>query len=369
MSGGTETLPLPAGATLHPLELPARADAGPTPTVRQYADTRNASILETTGRDDDALSGEALLPLLYSSPDRERRQWHIDLDGEMIGCCALDIVQDDHGQTALVTVALLRRFWRRGIGTAAFAQLEETARRAGVRRLLHWGENHDDGAGARPLAAPTGSGAVPADRTARFLARNGFRLEQVERVSALALSDDTDRRLRALHGEAQARAVGYRIVRWSIPTPPERMDGYAWMKSRISTDVPQGELGMPEEAWDAARVQREDDRLLQRGWSMVVTAAEHVETGELCAFNELTIGSDPSRSTHQYDTLVLSDHRGHRLGMLVKTAGLLSWRAKHPLSPRVITYNSEENRPMLDINEAIGFAPIAYEGAWRKDLT
>src|SRR5690606_9165237 len=107
MSGGTETLPLPARATLHPLELPARADAGPTPTVRQYADTRNASILETTGRDDDALSGEALLPLLYSSPDRERRQWHIDLDGEMIGCCALDIVQDDHGQTALVTVALL----------------------------------------------------------------------------------------------------------------------------------------------------------------------------------------------------------------------------------------------------------------------
>ena len=140
------------------------------------------------------------------------------------------------------------------------------------------------------------------------------------------------------------------------------------MKSRMSTDTPMGALEFDEETWDAARVAEHDAKYLQGGVTVQVTAAQHIATGEMCGFNELTIVTDMTAATHQEDTLVLSDHRGHKLGLLVKCAGLLSWREVAPDSPRVLTYNAEENRPMLDINEAIGFLPRAYIGAWKKVL-
>ncbi|REJ04796.1 GNAT family N-acetyltransferase [Microbacterium bovistercoris] len=360
---------LPAGATLRPLVLPERADAGPSPLIREYAEVRNRSILESTGRDDDALSAESLLPVLYSTPDRVRHQWYVELEGRIVGCCPLDILQDDGGRTAFVTVALLRDVQGRGIGRAAYDLLESIARERGVRKLVHFAEHRDDGAGASPIASPTGFGSVPADRAARFLIRNGYTLETVERASEFVWTDGAVTDLESRRAEAADHASAYRIVQWMLPTPAEYVDGYAWMKSRMSTDVPEGDLGLPEEAWDAARVAQQDERVAAKGFTQLVTAAQHVGTGELCAFNELAIGPAESGATHQWDTLVLADHRGHRLGMLVKTAGLLAWHERHPDSPRVITYNSEQNRPMLSINEALGFTAFTYEGAWKKELS
>ena len=83
---------------------------------------------------------------------------------------------------------------------------------------------------------------------------------------------------------------------------------------------------------------------------------EDVATGELVAFNELVIGHDPAAASHQEDTLVLREHRGHKLGQLVKCAGLTVWRRDiAPRSPKVITYNAEENRPMLAVCRQLGF--------------
>lgn len=53
----------------------------------------------------------------------------------------------------------------------------------------------------------------------------------------------------------------------------------------------------------------------------------------------------------------------------VKSAALRTWFGTAGSSPRVITYNAEENRHMLAINEALGFTAVAYEGAWKKELS
>ena len=39
-----------------------------------------------------------------------------------------------------------------------------------------------------------------------------------------------------------------------------------------------------------------------------------------------------------------------------------------PESTRILTNNAEENRPMLTIDEEMGFTPIAYSGMWQQTL-
>ncbi|WP_396656938.1 GNAT family N-acetyltransferase [Microbacterium sp.] len=355
------------GLELRPLTVPASMDAPDAHDFAAMVEVRNRIYREISGHDDHRIAADELLA--YYQPDgyQTRLMWLILLDGVLVGRVGVDLPLEAGSKMAYFLVELLEQAQGRGIGSTAYSQLvEPVAREHGRTVLQSWAEQHE--APGPRLEAPTGFGSVPADdRATRFYLRHGYRLEQVERCSAFDLQGSFDE-VERLFARAQEASSDYRVVTWTAPTPEEFVARYGWMKSRMITDAPAAGLEFDEEDWDAARVAQHDSTYTSSGRLLRVAAAEHIATGELCAFNELVIGKDRTEATHQEDTLVLKEHRGHRLGMLVKCANLLAWRDIAPESPRVITYNAEENRPMLDINEAIGFVPISYEGAWKKVL-
>jgi len=55
--------------------------------------------------------------------------------------------------------------------------------------------------------------------------------------------------------------------------------------------------------------------------------------------------------------------------MLLKLTNLLELAARFPGARSVETMNAEDNRPMLGVNEEVGFRPVSYSARWRKDLT
>jgi GNAT superfamily N-acetyltransferase len=357
----------PAGLELRPLVLPDSVDAPDAADFAEMVRVRNDVYREINGHDDESATVAELLPVLRQQEYERRLMWIAVLDGEVVGRIGLDLPLEDGSRVAFWRIELLRRVWSRGIGSAAYDLIERTAREHGRSVLQSWAA-HPDADGER-LEAPTGFGSIPLDHAARFYLGRGYSLEQIERNSAFDLTPENLRHAGDLLAQAQAASADYRVVQWEIPTPPEYIEGYAWMKSRMITDAPAAAMEFDEEVWDAARVEQHERPYLESGRTLQITAAVHVPTGELAAFNELGIGPDKTEATSQEDTLVLKAHRGHRLGMLVKCTGLLSWHLVAPDSPRVLTYNAEENRPMLDINETIGFLPIAYGGAWKKVLS
>ncbi|KAA9110785.1 GNAT family N-acetyltransferase [Microbacterium rhizomatis] len=355
----------PTGLEFRQIAIPTSIESPDAADFIEMVRVRNLVYLEMNGHDDERIAPEELLPAMQRTDYEIRLVWLAVQDGETIGRVGVDIPLEEDSKVVFWRIELLRSSWGRGVGTAGHALVERVAREHGRTVLQSW-TSHPDAPGPR-LSPPTGFGSIPDDHAARFYRRHGYSLEQVERNSALDIHEALPR-LRDLHAEALAASGDYRIVQWFLPTPPEFVAGYGWMKSRMITDAPAAAMEFDEEEWDAARLRRHEAIYLDAGRPMQVTAAQHIATGELCAFNELVIGSDLTEATHQEDTLVLAEHRGHRLGLLVKCAALLAWRDFAPDSPRVLTYNAEENRPMLDINEAMGFVPIAYGGAWKKVL-
>jgi GNAT superfamily N-acetyltransferase len=353
--------------TISPLGVPQDLQSADAADFLAFAALSRRICDESVGLPELSPSAAEMLPAWLDGTDSRQVGFIARDDGGIVGVVNVSYPQEQGARVAEIDLLVPQEHWGHGVEEALLARAEADADANGRDILQSW-TLHRPMEGERMLVPKTGWGRVPRTPLAELLARSGYSLEQVERNSELDLRAD-DSVLRQKLADAEQVAGGdYRIVSWTLPTPPELRDGYAVVLARLSTDAPSGDMDVVAEEWDADRVVRRDARLTGAGQLVSVVAVEHVPTGELVAYNELLIAADREGVTHQFGTLVARHHRGHRLGTIVKCANLLRWRELVPTSPRVSTFNAEENRPMLDINEAIGFVPVSYAGAWQKKV-
>lgn len=373
------------------------SDPGPDPgpdhqaRVAAYVEAvalENAVQAEVLGFGDLDFGPAEQLPQ-WHDPFTPRRLFVVRAEGRIVGQATYETLADPTVTTCWLWVAVAPEHRRRGLGTALLDHLEAVARAAGRTDAIAFvasgqgvapGEGPTAGAGATAGAGPataqadrleasTGHGWVPrASSEVRFALSRGYALGQVERISRLPLPVDEEARA-AIRSEALAAAGDeYRVHTWSGPTPRRWQSDVAAMATALSTDAPTGDVPEPEDVWTVERLVEAEQRRATSGRASLTAAAEHVPTGRLVACSDLAVPDDASRPVMQQMTLVRREHRGHRLGWLVKIANLDRLAVEKPGRPAVLTFNAEENRPMLAVNEAVGFVPIGVEGVWHRLL-
>ncbi len=273
--------------------------------------------------------------------------------GAVVGGAALHLPMLDNLQNATGNVLVAPEHRRRGVGRALLAHLVSETTRQGRTRLI--------GGVDQPLDS------AASDPGARFAVASGAVLALVETRRRLDVGAVDPAVLARLDEQARAKSQGYSLVQWVGSTPRTWLDDLAYLTGRMSTDAPMDDLQWDAEAYDSARIRGRDTTCLARGLHVLTTGALD-EAGRLVAFTQIVGYATSTWYADQGDTIVAPEHRGHRLGILIKVANLDYARAHRPELRVIDTWNADSNRYMVAINEAMGFRRRSRTGEWQLDL-
>jgi GNAT superfamily N-acetyltransferase len=362
MSSSDPTITI-SGFTIEALVVPVSIDAADAADFLAMAAVRSAVEAEQRGQTGEVMTAAELLPD-WKDESRPMVGLVAKVGGHVVarGNLALPVGAGE----CWGAVSVLPEFRGRGIGSALYGRLEQMAQDAG-RTTIQNQTTYPAAVEGEAVPAPTGFGSVPVDLpSTRFLRRHGFSLEQVGRVSALPLPVDADV-FSTRFGEAVTAAAGYRTVTWQGRTPEEWVEAIALLRTRMSTDAPNAGIQLTD-VWTAERVRSVDNLWAESPRIALTSIAVDEATGQAVGFTELDVSARSDRPAEQMDTLVLREHRGRRLGMLLKLTNLRELATRFPACKGVEAVNAEENRPMLDVNESIGFAATCFSARWRKSI-
>lgn len=258
-------------------------------------------------------------------------------DGRMSGVVHLRL-PDDAGRAGEVEVHVLPGHRRRGIGTRLLEIAADGLRAGGCKTVI-----------AQVLA---GTPAVP------FLETCGFQCVLSLRGMLLRVADMPPDRLAAM---VAAGRPGYRLLRWT-GTVPDELAGELATAKRAMADMPVGDMAFESFRWNAEQVREMAAAVAARGDVLYTVAALYGPQAapRIAGFTEIVVPAAAPERAAQYDTAVVPEHRGRRLGIWLKAA-MLEWlRTERPDVHEIETDNADDNTHMLAVNEELGFR-------WQRD--
>jgi GNAT superfamily N-acetyltransferase len=298
-------------------------DPGEESIARWHAVLTAAHAAEPDG--DPAPAAEQTAALLRGAG---QRLWTAEEDGETIAVAVLRLPggpgADRPGE---IDIRVHPAHRRRGVGTRLMRVATDGLRADGRTSVI-----------AQVLADTP---AVP------FLESLGFVCVLTLSGLLLRLDDLPPGHIDKLAAAGPANG-DYRLVRWRGAVPDEYADALAKAKHAMA-DLAEYE-GLP---WNASRVREMARMVEKRGDDLYTVAA--VQGTTVAGFTEVVVPADAPERAAQYDTAVVPEHRGRRLGIWVKAA-MLQWLAQERPEVREIeTDNVGDNSHMIAVNEELGY--------------
>ncbi|WP_183093026.1 GNAT family N-acetyltransferase [Nocardioides stalactiti] len=294
-------------------------------------------------------------PTLVRTEARFRHGWDGEpsvpylatIDGVVVGGGTIATSDYDNLHLAWISVVVHPDHRRQGYGSAILAFVEDEVRRIGRTSV--------------------GIDAWEADAATAFAAKHGFekKHQAINRRQYLADVDRTA--LDEQFAAALAAAPDYALERRLLPTPDEELADIADMASAIN-DAPTDDLDIEDEVFSAERMKAYEDACAARQERAYRVVARHLPSGRLAGQTVVVVEGERPTLGHQHDTSVVGAHRGHRLGLLLKTE-MLHWLAEEePQLEQVDTFNAESNDHMIGVNELMGYRIMGRELAYQKTL-
>jgi len=308
--------------------------------VRHYVELVNAAKQADSPWDHSTTYADAAGYLRHGW-DGDLPEWFlVETDGEVVGYANYYVSPWDNPQLAWAQVQIHPEHRRRGHGSAVMESLVARARAEGRRTL--------------------GTDAWESPVAYAFAERHGFTVGSRGVVRRQVLADVDWAVVEALHKEAAAQAAAYDLERTLGPSRPEALPELAEITAAIN-DAPNDDLDFEDETFTPERVARYEHAQTARGHLLHRLVARHRETGRLAGQTVVVVRNERPALGEQHDTSVMREHRGHRLGLYLKSAMLLWLHETQPQLATIDTGNAASNDHMIGINEQLGYRVMAIE--------